>query len=261
MWLELRAVSLFRTIDMNTLTMSPTNVAAPCPNVAAEQRAAEGSSQIDNALFVAIGEALRQDARLAREPVFADVHDGRVTLRGEVRRYANKLALCEVVGALPGVASVKDCLVVTLPHDAQRTDAALAINLRAALKWEAGLPDEAIEVGVLHGCATLSGEVPWSFQRKLAEQVVARLTGVTEVVNLLRVSDRQMRMQVISRIHAALRRAADIEADDIEVLVADGAVALRGTVSSPVAKKVTYDAVSSLDGVRTVRDETRIRHD
>jgi osmotically-inducible protein OsmY len=58
-----------------------------------------------------------------------------------------------------------------------------------------------------------------------------------------------------------MRRAADIEADDIEMRVADGTVTLRGTVSSAAAKKVAYEAVRSLDGVHTVLDETRVRHD
>lgn len=79
--------------------------------------------------------------------------------------------------------------------------------------------------------------MPWSFQRKLAERAVARLTGVTGIVNLLRVSDRQTQMQAVTDIHAALRRAADIEADAIEVLIADGTVTLRGTVSSARAKR------------------------
>lgn len=245
---------------MSTPTMPPTDVAAPFPTVPAQRCAAEGSTQIDNALFVAIYDALRRDPQLAPESVFADVHDGRVTLRGSARSYANKLAICDVVAALPGVAMVTDGMAVSLLHDAQRTDAALALDVRAALKWEAGVPAEAIEVGVDNGCITLSGEVPWSFQRKLAEHAVSRLTGITGVVNLLRVSDRQMQMQALSGIHAALRRAADIEADDIEVLVADGTVTLRGSVSSPVAKKVAFDAVRSLNGVHTVRDEIRVRH-
>jgi len=245
---------------MSTLTMSPTNVSAPRSTLPAERRA-EGSPQNDNALIVAIDDALRLDAHLASAPVIVDVHDGRVTLRGSVRSYANKRVICEIAGALPGVDSVNDCIVVELSHEAQRTDAALASDVRVPLRWEACLPADAIEVAVEHGCVTLSGEMPWSFQRKLAEHVVAHLTGITGIVNLLRVSDRQMQLQAMSGIHAAMRRAADIEADDIEVRVADGTVTLRGTVSSAAAKKVAYEAVRSLDGVHTVLDETRVRHD
>ncbi|KAK45639.1 ornithine aminotransferase [Caballeronia jiangsuensis] len=244
---------------MSTITLRPAEVTAPGQiALANEEPAAEGSPQSDNALFVETITVLQHDPHFASEPVFADVHDAHVTLRGSVRSYARKVAACETVRGLSGVASVTDCLVVELPPDARRTDAALTSDVHAALKWEACLPADAIDVDVTHGCVTLSGEMPWSFQKKLAEHAVARLTGVTGLVNLLRVSDRQTQMQAITGIHAALRRAADIEADDIEVLVAHGTVTLRGTVSSPAAKKLAYDTVRSLDGVHTVRDEIRI---
>uniref|UniRef100_UPI0023F783A7 BON domain-containing protein n=1 Tax=Caballeronia sp. BR00000012568055 TaxID=2918761 RepID=UPI0023F783A7 len=220
--------------------------------------AADGSPQSDNALFVEAINALRQQPHLALDSVVVDVHGGQMTLRGYVGSYARKLAACEIIKALPEVASVDDRIVVELPPDARRTDAALASDVHAALKWEACVPADAIDVSVAHGCVMLTGETPWSFQRKLAEQAVARLSGITGVVNLLRVSDRQTQMQASTAIHAALRRAADIEADDIEVLVADGTVTLRGTVTSPAAKETACDVVRSLDGVHTVRDEIRI---
>ncbi|WP_053568168.1 BON domain-containing protein [Caballeronia cordobensis] len=247
---------------MSTMTMRAAEAAAPGPIIFPKGHlATEGSPQSDNALFVEAINALRRDPLLASEAVLVDVRDARVTLRGSVASYAKKVAACELIRGLPGVAATSDCLVVELMPDARRTDAALASDVRLSLKWEACLPADAIDVEVALGCVTLSGQMPWSFQRKLAERAVARLTGVTGIVNLLRVSDRQTQMQAVTDIHAALRRAADIEADAIEVLIADGTVTLRGTVSSARAKKAAYDAVRSLDGVHTVRSEIRIGHD
>ncbi|MFM0326502.1 BON domain-containing protein [Caballeronia glebae] len=244
---------------MSTMTTQPAQVPTPDRITPVKAHlAAEGSPQSDNALFVEAINALRQNPHFASESVLVDVHEGRVTLRGYVGSYARKLAACEIIKALPEVASVDDRIVVELPPDARRTDAALASDVHTALKWEACVPADAIDVSVAHGCVTLTGEIPWSFQRTLAEHAVARLSGITGVVNLLRVSDRQTQMQATTAIHAALRQAADIEADDIEVLVADGTVTLRGTVTSPAAKETACEAVRSLDGIHTVRDEIRI---
>jgi osmotically-inducible protein OsmY len=244
---------------MNTLNVPRASVETPGAIEQARERIpTKGSPQSDNALFVEIEDTLKRDPRIVSKSTTANVHDGRVTLGGTVQSYSEKLAVCEAVRRMPGVASIDNCLVVELPFATRSTDAKVAADARAALKWEACLPDDAIQVLVEHGCVTLSGEVPWSFQRRLAERAIVPLMGITGIVNALRVSDRQIRMEVIAGIHAALRQAADIEADSIEVVVAESAVTLRGTVSSAAAKKFASDAVRSLDGVHTVRDEIRV---
>ncbi|MCE4541805.1 MULTISPECIES: BON domain-containing protein [unclassified Caballeronia] len=134
---------------MSTMTMRAAEAAAPGPIMFPKGHlATEGSPQSDNALFVEAINALRRDPLLASEAVLVDVRDARVTLRGIVASYARKVAACELIRGLPGVAAASDCLVVELLPDARRTDAELTSDVRSSLKWEACLPADAIDVEV-----------------------------------------------------------------------------------------------------------------
>jgi osmotically-inducible protein OsmY len=253
-----------RAIDVNGLTTSAfaEAVAITPPHQGrspgTDPCAGTCSPQAANALLASIDSALRSDPFLDAGSLTVSIHDGMVMLRGRARSHAEKLAMQEAVRRVPGGGPLDVDIIVELPHEMQRPDAEIEAGVHSALRWEACLPDEAICVSVERGVVTLSGEVPWSFQKKLAEHAIALLPGITEIVNVLKVSDRQLQMEAIGGIHTALRHAADIEAEGIEVTVSEGTITLRGTVSSTAVKRVSCESIRSLNGVRGICDEIRV---
>ncbi|MGQ0530674.1 MAG: BON domain-containing protein [Panacagrimonas sp.] len=68
------------------------------------------------------------------------------------------------------------------------TDSALTAKVKTALIAETKLESMKIEVESTQGVVTLSGEVPDKASVKLADSIVAKVEGVKDVHNKLRVS-------------------------------------------------------------------------
>jgi hyperosmotically inducible protein len=201
---------------------------------------------------------LRHDPLLERESITVDVRGGRATLRGTVSSYAAKVAACSTTRCVDGLAAVDNELSVRLPASARRADAVLRDAALAALVWKACLPRGMVEVGVRDGALTLTGRVDWSYQKKLAEAVVIPLQGVTSIVNRLRVSDRQVQMEVLGQIRAALRSDAQRHADAIRVQAQDGTVTLSGTLPTVGQRALACAAAREHPEVRELRDEIHV---
>jgi osmotically-inducible protein OsmY len=140
----------------------------------------------------------------------------------------------------------------------QRTDAQLRDDALEVLHWKACLPTQMLKISVHDGCVALEGRVEWTYQKELAERTVALLPGVTSIRNALKVSDQQTRMEVMTRIRAALRNAAETQADAIDVSVCEGTATLRGTLLTDAAHLVINSAVRSHPEVQVVRDELQV---
>lgn len=69
-------------------------------------------------------------------------------------------------------------------------DEAIAEAARDALQWHVHVPADAIKVRVEQGWITLSGNVDWGYQRRLAERTVSQLRGVIGVVNNIRMNEK-----------------------------------------------------------------------
>jgi osmotically-inducible protein OsmY len=174
-----------------------------------------------------------------------------------VSSYAARVAACEAAEEAPGIASVNAELNVKVPQHLHRSDAEIRNAALDALKWKACLPVRAVMVSVCDGRVTLSGQVDWSYQRKLAEKILISLPGITAIGNELRVSDRQIEMEISARIRAALRMGAEIKADAIKVEVQNGVVTLHGQLAAVNEHALVTSAAQSHPEVRQVRCELR----
>ncbi|MFP4894873.1 BON domain-containing protein [Paraburkholderia sp. EG304] len=212
-------------------------------------------SPLDRELTNRIEDRMHGDPVLSQEPVWVDVRDGHAILRGRVSGYAAKVAACEVARAVPGIASVTAELAVKVPTQLRRTDAEIRDAILSALRWRACLPPGSVDVNVHDGCVWLAGHVDWSYQKKLAEQVLVHLPGITSICNELVVSDRQIQMEVLTRIRAALRTVAEAQADKIEVVARDGMVTLRGTLATSAWRDLVCGAARGHSEVHWVCDE------
>jgi len=87
-------------------------------------------------------------------------------------------------------------------------------------------------VAVGKGWVTLEGEVDWQYQKDVALEAVHHLVGVKGVTNLITVKPRVSATEVKSRIEAAFRRSAELDAQKIRVETKDGKVTLHGQLQS-----------------------------
>lgn len=160
------------------------------------------------------------------------VHDGIVTLTGAAKSYTEKLTAEHAVRRVRGVKAIANDIEVRLPGHAQRTDTDIAGAAVNALSWKASVPHGRIKVTVTKGWITLEGDVDWQYQSDAAAVAVHHLVGVKGVTNLINVKPRISATEVKSRIEAAFRRSAELDAQNVRVETRDGKVILRGDVHS-----------------------------
>ena len=203
---------------------------------------------------------LEWDARIRSTEIGVAVKDGVVTLTGWVDSYAKKLAAERAAHRVRGVKAVANEIEVLLPSSAERTDADIALEASRELAWEALVPADQIEVTVSRGIVTLRGEVSWEYERRAAERAVRRLSGVRNVVNLIKVRPRVTPSpeRLTRQIQDALVRNAETDAERIHVEVQDNKLILRGTVRSWAEKTEAERVAWSAPGVMEVENHITV---
>jgi osmotically-inducible protein OsmY len=145
----------------------------------------------------------------------------------------------------------------------ERTDEELQGDVRDELLGEPGLDVADIGVTVERGVVILDGHVPNAAQRRLAEEIVARVPGVRAVVDDLEV--RSLGTHVHDEVHLA-RAVLDaldwnvgVPDDRVKVVVHDGRVRLEGIVDRPEEKDAAEAAVCDVLGRGSVENAIVVR--
>jgi osmotically-inducible protein OsmY len=185
------------------------------------------------------------------------VDQGVVTLRGDVKTYAEKAAAERVALRVYGVKAVANDIEVRILPGAKRTDAEIAAAAVNALSWNTQVP-AGIHVTVDHGWITLRGEVAWFYQKSAAERSVRFLPGVIGVSNTVAVRPQVSAADVSTKIEAALKRSAEVDARRIHVNTMDGKVVLNGNVHSWSERLEAAQAAWSAPGVREVENKLTV---
>jgi osmotically-inducible protein OsmY len=231
-------------------------------------------SGLSNAAPLRKGQTMNDDIRLRQdilneleyEPsvdaanIGVIAEDGIVTLTGHVLSYTEKQAAIQAAQRIRGVRAIADDIEVRLPEHKKTADDEIASRVLKMLAWRASItePNE-IQVKVRKGLVTLSGMVDRHFQRSAAEKAVRELSGVTGIVNQLRLRPPPVNVAEIRRgIEEAFKRSAEIEAENIEVDVSGGHVTLRGNVQNLRAQVMAERAAWSAPGVTAVEDHLSI---
>ena len=182
------------------------------------------------------------------------VDGGVVTLRGDVKTYAEKATAERVALKVYGVKAVANDVTVRLGGTLKRTDTEIAQAVVAALRWNTRVPRDQIAVSVSDGWVTLKGQVDWEYQRTAAANLVRDLEGVRGVTNVIAVEPHASAIDVKAKIEAALKRSAEVDARRINVTVADGKVVLSGNVHSWFERSEARQAAWAAPGVKEVDD-------
>lgn len=188
------------------------------------------------------------------------VDKGVVTLTGTLDSYAKKMAAEKAVKAVKGVRAVADDIEVKYGTEFKKSDKEIAKAAADAIKWNYSVPDEQVSIKVDNGWVYLTGEVKWGYQKDAAKSAVENLLGVRGVSNAITLKQTVEPYQVKEKIKKALERSAEIEAQNINVIVDGHKVKLRGKVHSWTEKDEARRAAFLAPGVYEVENELEVTY-
>jgi osmotically-inducible protein OsmY len=204
-----------------------------------------------------VRDSLDWDPQLDDSRIVVSADDGRVMLSGSVSTYFDVARAADDTGAVGGVTSIDNQLLVGLLGDAI-TDAELATACAAALDSDRFVPKGAVTADVLEGYVTLTGQVRRHFERMAAEHAVGRVDGVLGIADKVTLTSDPIPTDVTDRIEKALRRDALVDDALIEVTNRGHTIYLDGKTSSMAARNEAELTAWYAPGVTEVVDRLEI---
>lgn len=216
--------------------------------------------------------------------VNVDTIDGRVTLQGQVPTAAEQAKAEQVARGVEGVRDVRN-LIQVVPGSAtgqvEAADDDVKSRVQAALDGDPALAG--IDVASVNdGVVVLGGEAETLSAHIDALETARGVSGVRRVASEVSSPDKLADAELWrddstapevgsapgmgAKVHDAWITtaakvklvAADAPAFDINVDTRNGIVTLFGTVGTDAAKSNAEDAVKSIDGVKSVRNELQV---
>ena len=198
---------------------------------------------------------LKWEPGVEHEQIGVTAANGVVALSGTVRSYGEKLLAEKAVRHVKGVRAVAEDLQVRYDWQPKTSDTDVAKRVADILEWDAMVPRDRIEVTVEDGVVKLSGKVDWNYQRDLATEDAAKITGVVRIDNRIQVTPPVSTGDVQHRIEQAFERQADLEAEKITVQAEGRKVTLTGKVSSWSKRHLAERAAWAAPGVAQIEDK------
>jgi osmotically-inducible protein OsmY len=180
------------------------------------------------------------------------VNHGAVTLSGEVESYPERLLAQEAALKVRGVTAIAE--EITVRSGFQGTnDTDIAREANEALQRSVDIPGGSVSATVHDRAITLTGHLPWNYQREAAGRSVSYLKGVRTVHNEITVRPTVSATGIKAAIGEALKRTADAEGRHTTVTAdAAGAVTLDGKVHSWTERQAAAQAAWFAPGVTSV---------
>lgn len=207
----------------------------------------------DSTIRADVEAELKWEPSLDERGIIVAVKDGVVTLGGHVPSYVDKWAGEKAAKNVSGVLAIVNEIVVK-PAVA-REDQNIADAAVSALKATVSVPADSIKVIVRDGWITLEGKVAYWYQKNAAENAVRCLWGVKGISNSVEIRPQVNAGDIRGKIHAAYKRHADLDANNVLVDVQDGTVTLKGKVHSWHEWEDAENAAWSAPGVTRVKND------
>jgi len=199
---------------------------------------------------------LKWEPKVNAAHIGVEVKNGVVTLSGHVDSFAEKWNAEQATKRVVGVKVIAIELDVALPGSSKKSDTEIAKAAMEALKWNVYKIADLVSIKVEDGFITLTGQVPWHFERLSAENSLRYLTGVRGVYNHIMVKPAISVNTIKVDIERALKRRAHEEAQEITVSIHGDEVTLGGKIHDWKEKSLAIDAVWAVPGVKKVIDNT-----
>jgi len=208
----------------------------------------------DDKLVGYVSDELFWDPKVDNEAIAVSADDGKVTLRGTVGSYREKLEAKKAAERVYGVKSVENKLEVKLLNGDKRDDAELRGDVLQALMLDSLVP-KTVDAKVDDGLVTLTGTADWQYQRDEAEFVSANVFGVIAVIDEIGLKPSPSATDVKHSIKEAFKRNAKLDADDLTVTTSNGTATIEGVVNSWAEHDQAVAAAWFSPGVNDVDDQ------
>jgi len=154
----------------------------------------------------------------------------------------------------------------TEPAGQQLDDAGLTAKVKSKLTADPEINPFDIDVDTQEGVVTLRGEVDDSETRHEAGKLARQTSGVRSVRNLIEVGRSHKEtapgtdVALVAAVKAKLTADPDVAAVNIDVDAENGVITLSGTVKSSAARQEAERLARSVDGVRGVHNELKVKY-
>lgn len=204
-----------------------------------------------------VQEAIQWEPHLKDTAISVGAADGVITLSGAVDSYLKKTKAEDAAKQVTGVKAVVEQIEVKFKND-DRSDQDIAFEAINALKADGQVPHDRIQVTVENGWVTLTGNVPWNYQKDAARNAVRHLNGVKVFTNDIRVQPESPDELEQEEVQRALRRSVSLFDQDIQVYVSENKVTLNGVVNSWYQKDEAERMAWNAPGVLSVDNELAV---
>lgn len=185
-------------------------------------------------------ETLQKDIQnaIAREPLLhateisVTAKDGVVSLTGTVDSYLKKLEAETATKKVAGVQAVVENIEVKLSSAWNQTNEEIAHAVLSAFKTSLLVPDDKVKIEIEDGWITLSGTMPWYYQKVAIHDAVKYIPGIKGVTNNIVIKSEMEDKLDKEDIEMALARSWWVNSTEIVVEVRDREVTLSGSVAS-----------------------------